>query len=316
MKNINKEIKFKNLVQLQKHFSNKQRCVEHLEGLRWGAERCCVHCGSVKTYVCKGFGKYKCADCKLRFSVTTGTFFENTKVPLTKWFVAMYLCLSHKKGVSSCQLARDLGVTQKTAWFILHRVRQLVVSKAPQMLLEGMVEVDESYLGGLEKNKHKNKRLKTKGATINKGKKVLVGAVERNGRAVVKFIERPTKEHLLPFIKKNIKPLTTVYTDEFYAYGQLSDSFNHASINHSAKQYVRGNVHTNTIENFWSVFKRCIHGTYHQVSDKHIQQYANEITFRFSTREQSEQRRFDNALGNCDGRLTYADLIQSDKAII
>ena len=304
------ELKFKNLVQLQKHFSNKQRCVEHLEQLRWSGEKCCVHCGSVKIYVCKGFGKYKCGDCKSRFSVTSGTFFENTKIPLTKWFVAMYLCLSHKKGVSSCQLARDLGVTQKTAWFILHRIRQLVISKAPAMLLDGMVEIDETYLGGKEKNKHANKKLTSKGSEVNKGKSTIVGAVQRNGSAIAKFVPNANKKHLLPFIKTNIKPLTTVYTDEWYAYGQLNETFNHDTITHSKKEYVRGNVHTNTIENFWSVFKRTIYGTYHQVSDKHLQQYANEICFRYSTRKQSEQHRFDNALGNCDGRLKYAQLIQ------
>lgn len=314
---MNTELKFKNLIELTEYFSDTQTCVDHLEKLRWNGQRCCVHCGSTKTYVCKGFGKYKCGDCKSRFSVTSKTFFEASKISLSKWFIAMYLCLSHKKGVSSVQLAIDLGVTQKTAWFILHRIRVLVCDRSPE-LLEGVVELDETYIGGRDKNKSLKKRREQKAYTQRTGKgwrsekAMVAGAVERGGRLVLKHIPNVQPDVLVPFVHDSVKKDSTIYTDELGTYTQ-TQGYTHETVKHSNKEYVRGKVHTNTIEGAWSLFKRSIYGIHHQVSKKHLQKYAVAFAFRYSTRKHTEQERFDIALTKCnEGRLRYSELIKSD----
>ncbi len=314
---MNTEKKFKSLFELVNYFSDEKKCVEHLELLRWNGQRGCPHCGSVKTYVCKGLGKYKCGDCKQRFSVITKTFFEASKIPLSKWFIAMYLCLGHKKGVSSHQLARDLGVTQKTAWFILHRLRLLVKDKAPAML-DGMVEADETYIGGKDNNKSNKKRkelkLKSKltGSTWLDEKSSVAGLLQRNGKLILKHVPAATHKFLVPFVNEHVKKGSTLYTDEHGAYA-LVDGVNHDTVKHVNKEYARGRVHSNTIEGAWSLFKRSIYGIHHSVSKKHLQKYATAFAFRYTTREFSEQQRFDLALSQCaDGRLTYWELIKND----
>ncbi len=308
---MNTEIKFKNLIDLTKYFADERKCCEHLAQLRWGGTPACPHCGGTKVYKCKAPRAYICGEkgCLSRFSVTTGTFLEDTKIPLSKWFIAMYLCFSHKKGVSSCQLARDLGCTQKTAWFLLQRIRSFVSEKAPEMLLQNMVEADETYIGGKEGNRHANKKKGNYGRGES-GKAVVLGAVERGGKVVARHVPNAKSEHIHPFIKENVKEGSILFTDEWYAYNGLNEAFTHDTIKHMLKEYVRGEVHTNSIENFWSVLKRGIYGTYHQVSKKHIQKYLDEFSFKYSTRENTEQERFDKALSLCEGKLKYPQLIQ------
>lgn len=317
---MNTEVKFKSLVELTKYFSDEKKCVEHLELLRWNGQRGCPHCGSVKTYVCKGLGKYKCGDCKQRFSVLTKTFFEATKIPLSKWFIAMYLCLGHKKGVSSHQLARDLQVTQKTAWFILHRLRVLVKDKAPAML-DGMVEGDESFFGGKERNKSNKKRKelqqksKLTGSTWHDEKHVVAGLLQRDGKIVLKHVPNATHHHLTPFVHTHIAKGAKFYTDEHSGYAYVQ-GYQRGVVNHAAKQYTNGSIHSNTIEGAWSLFKRSVYGIHHSISRKHLQKYAVAFAFRYNTRKLTEQQRFDIALSQCaDGRLTYWDLIKNDSNV-
>ncbi len=312
---------FNSLTQLTKYFSNKQRCVEHLAALRWeNSQPACVYCGSLKVYTCKGFGKYKCGDCKSRFSITTGTFFENTKLPLTKWFVAMYLCLSRKKGTSSHQLAKDLDISQKSAWFVLHRIRALVTESAPGMLFtDGMVEVDETYIGGKDINRHANKKKRRIGTnnvteipSPSVDKHMVAGIVQRGGKVITKHIPDAVRDTLEPLIHIHVDPKVRVITDEHHAYKDLNIRYTHDTIKHSSRIYVQGDIHTNTIENYWSVVKRCVYGTYHQLSGKHLQAYLHEFTFRYDTRKQTEEERFDVALKRCEGRLKWDDLVNRE----
>lgn len=314
------EVKFKSLIQLTKYFSDEAKCVEHLEQLRWGNERGCVHCGSTKTYVCKGLGKYKCGDCGERFSVKTKTFFENSKIPLSKWFIAMYLCLSHKKGVSSIQLATDIGVTQKTAWFILHRIRLLVNERAPQMLT-GTIEADETFIGGKDRFKSKKKRkelveqTKATGSGFRSEKAVVVGLLQRDGKLILKHIPNAKAENMVPFVEKHVAKGSELFTDEHYAYARTT-GYIHQSVRHSVQEYKVGKTHTNTLEGAWALFKRSVYGIHHSISKKHLQKYATAFAFKYSTRDYTEQQRFDLALSKCsEGRLTYWDLIKNDSML-
>ncbi|MBK9477514.1 MAG: IS1595 family transposase [Bacteroidetes bacterium] len=316
-----KDLTFKNIGDLTKRFNTELKCIQFVEKLRWNGERACPHCGGAKTYVCKGHGKYKCAYCRKLFSITTGTYFENTKLPLRVWLISMYLILNHKKGVSSLQLASTIGCTQKSAWFVLHRLRAMLKDKTERIKLSGVIEADEGYIGGLDSNKHASKRKlapqplipvefqKRKYTTTEK--KMVVGAVQRGGLVIAKYIEDEKRSVVIDFLQKHVQEGSTLYTDEHYYYYNkiIKDRYAHQSVNHGVKEYVKGRVHTNTIENYWSVVKRCIDGTYHQLSRKHLQAYLNEFSFRYNTRHESNSFRFIDALKDCHGRLKYKQLI-------
>ena len=306
---------YNTLVDLFREFPDDEACRKHLEHIRWGGEPVCPHCGGCeKIYALKGGKRYKCGDCKKKFSVLVGTIFENTKVPLQKWFVAIWLCTSHKKGLSSCQLAKDIGVTQKSAWFMLHRVREMLKENAPE-LLEGEVEVDETFIGGKEGWKHKNKKTANARGRSTKAKTPVFGMVEREtGETRFHVVEDTKAETLQDVIVPNVKPGSAINSDEWTGYRGLSALYDHQVINHGDGEYVRGGVHTNAIENRWSHFRRTLTGTYHHVSRKHLSRYADESAFRLNTRDANEGERFDKTLARCEGNLTYEDLISDPVA--
>lgn len=306
---------FKSLPQLLDHFKDEKTCIEYYEQIRWNGNPACPHCGGLNPYKTNRGWKCSDSDCRKKFTVKVGTIFENSKISFRIWFGAIYLATNHKKGISSVQLALDLGITQKTAWFVLHRIREMLKEKAPQMLGEkNMVEIDEAYIGGKEGNKHKGKQRSDVYPHLNndgtpyKPKNMVVGLIERNGKVVLRHVPRAVNYEIQPIIDIHVKHGAEIHTDESHIYRNLKIAYTHETVVHSARQYVVGNVHTNTIENFWSVLKRGLNGIYHQVSDKHLERYLDEYAGRFNTRNLTSQERFENFLLQSESYLSYKNL--------
>jgi transposase-like protein len=298
---------FNNLLNLTKQFPTENECREFLSNIRWQDKPVCVHCGSSrKTYKMDGGKLLKCADCRRQFSVRIGTIFEDSALPLQKWFMAIYLLMAHKKGISSIQLGKDIGVTQKTAWFMLHRIRFAVRTKSFENKLTGTIEADETYVGGQEKNKHLDKRTKGTQGRSTKTKNVIFGINQRDGIVAAETVERVNQKTIQSILKQQVSPSADIMTDEFNAYNGLDKHFNsHNRVDHSSKEYVRGNIHTQNIESFWAILKRGIFGIYHQVSKKHLDRYIDEFEFRFNSKHIKDIERFSLMLKSCNGRLMY-----------
>lgn len=305
---------FKSIFDLLKVFPDEQSCINHLERLRWDGNVVSPFDENSKVYKCTG-NKYKCKNTGKYFNVRTNTIFDNTKIPLQKWFLALYVFSSHKKGISSHQLARDISVTQKSAWFLLHRLRYAFDHPNFKNVVgdggDGIVEIDECGIGGQSYYKHADKKLKNEeGATIS-GKTSVIGMRERGGNVKAMVVADRTKETLLPAVYENVAPNAVIMTDDLAAYQHLKKDFKHYSVNHTAKEFVNGMAHTNGIENFWSHLKRGIDGIYHSISKGHLQSYIDEFVLRFNTRKFGTQERFDFILSAIsDTRLTYQDLIK------
>jgi transposase-like protein len=302
---------FKTLLQLLDFFKDEETCRQYLERKRWGGTPACPFCGVIHPYrTNRGF---KCRDkqCHKKFTVTVGTVYENSKIPLRTWFAAIYLGTSSKKGVSSLQISRQLGVTQKTAWFLNHRIREMLKAKAPHMLKD-QVQIDETYVGGNERNKHKIKQApKNKSGWPSNTKTPVIGIVETGGKVVVKVTEWVSKKEVKKLIDQYVQKGSTMVTDSFgmYAYLSKGTEFTHVAVDHSKGEYVKGGFHTNGIENFWSLLKRGIIGIFHQVSPWHLQRYCDEFAARYNTRQITDADRFDLVLESSDGRLKYNTLI-------
>jgi transposase-like protein len=301
---------FKSIFDLIKAFPTEQSCIEHLERLQWNGVPVSPFDADSKVYKCAG-NKYKCKNTGKYFNVRTGTIFDNTKIPLQKWFLALYVFSSHKKGISSHQLAKDISVTQKSAWFLLHRLRYAFDHPNFKKTVGNVVEIDECGIGGQSYYKHANKKTKNEeGATIS-NKTSVIGLRERGGNIIAKVVDDRTKETLLPIIYETVEKDSVLMTDELIAYQVLGEYYEHYTVNHSAKQFVNDMAHTNGIENFWSHLKRGIDGIYHQISREHLQSYIDEFLLRFNTRKLHTQGRFDFILsGISNSRLTYKDLIK------
>ena len=306
-------LEFKNLKELMTKLSDETVCRHYMEQMRWGNDPFCPHCSTTKPYKLKDGKSYRCGNktCKKDFTVTVGTIFENSKIALSTWLAAIYVLTGHKKGISSHQLARDLGVTQKTAWFINYRVRLIMGDNNPEPL-DNVVEVDETYVGGKFANMNRGRRKKWQEA--GKDNKVAVmGLLQRDGKAKLTVIGNKTFKEV---VIENVAKSATIYTDAHLGYELLHQNFAaHESVNHSVEEFKRGLVYTNSIEGFFSLFKRIIHGTYHQISPKHLHRYCAETTYRFNSRKIKDADRFRMTISNVEGRLKYKNLIQKEESL-
>ncbi len=274
---------FRSLVEFQEHFSSDEICREFLEQQRWNGIPVFPYFGSRKVYRIEKGKRLLCSEktCQHKFSVTVGTIYESSKIPLQKWFLAMYIIGNHKKGISSLQLSRDLHITQKSAWFLNHRIREMLREKAPQKLKD-VVEIDETYCGGKNKNRHADKKIPNSQGRSTKDKTPVLGSIQRGGKLRTVVVPNTQAETIKPIIQSWVKDGSIMVTDEWQAYRELSKDYLHVVVNHGQEEYVRGAFHTNTMEGFWSLFKRGIYGIYHQVSPKHLHRYCDEFSFRFN----------------------------------
>lgn len=294
------ELRLKNFYQ---RFPNEEACIEYLAQMRWPEQRACPHCGSVKTYSFKNGKKlFKCSDCHKQFSVKVGTIFTDSHIPLQTWFLAVYLLTTQKKGISSIRLAEYLEVTQKTAWFMLHRIRYAMNYGTFDKPLDGVLEADETYIGG-----------KTTFDKKHQNKVAVMGIVEKKkntGRIVTKVTKIPDATVALPFIRAYAKQHATLHTDESRIYNRVKREYTHEHVNHSKFEYVRGDVTTNTIEGAWGHLKLGLKAIYMGVSTKHLAMYCDEFGFRYNTRDISGGARFEVWFKGINGRhLPYRTLI-------
>lgn len=310
-------IEFKSVRELIKAFPDEQTCINHLEQLRWNGNVVSPFDETSKVYNCAG-NKYKCRNTGKYFNVRTATLFDNTKVELQTWFIAIYLITGHKKGISSLQLGRDLNVTQKTAWFMLQRIRNCFgidsaeTNENNDNKLGGsgvIVEVDETVLGGKVKNMSNKKRkviLENKADRTN-NKTVMVGFLERDSRLRLQAV-KPT-DFVPDLVRANVDTESVLMTDTANTYVSVGKEFaHHGTVDHTKKEYGRGHYYTNGIEGCFSLFDRMVIGTYHNLSTKHLQKYANEFAFRYNSRKSTDLLRFNLLLSNCTNRLTYNEL--------
>lgn len=305
---------FNSLLELIEYFKDEQTCVDYFQIKRWNGNPVCPHCNNKVVYKFSDNKRFKCAACRKQFTVKVGTIFEDSKIPLRKWFVAVYLITSHKKGISSHQLAKDLKVTQKTAWFMLHRIRFALAQGSFEAPLgneqgESIIEVDETFVGGKNKNRHANKKVENSQGRSVKDKTPVLGMIERGGILKAMQVPDTKSETIQPIIDQEVITGNIVVTDEWWGYKQINAAYEHFCINHANGEYANGLAHTNNIEGFWSLFKRSIIGIYHFVSTKHIQKYVDEAVFRYNTRHINEGVRVRSMLTKTQGRLKYKTLI-------
>lgn len=305
-------LSLESLFDFLKSHPSEQDCINYFEEKRWKGKVISPFDPKSKVYKCKD-NKYRCKNTDKYFTVKTGTIFRNSNLSLQKWFLALYILSTYKKGFSSCQLAKEIKTTQKTAWFVLHRLRDIFDLPKFKVMLENSVEVDETFIGGKNKNRHKDKKAPHCQGRNWKDKIPSLGMRERGGNLIIKIVPNTKQKTVNPIIRDNVKEGSNLYTDEWYRHSDLHKDFNHQIVNHSIKQYVNGKASTNSIENVWSHLKRMTYGTYHQISRKHSQKYIDEFTLRFNTREYSTEERFDLVLLASVGKsLSYSELISTN----
>ena len=261
-----------------------------MEGLRWQNGPECLYCKSKQGSQRKGTYRHQCNNCNSSYSVLVGTIFEDTKLPLFKWFLAISLMLNAKKGLSALQLGRDIGVNRKTAWYLQMRIRKAMQEGGDNDLFKGIVEIDETYIGGAQRNHSKQRRQTIRESGLNftgmQHKQAVIGLLERAGRIKLEVLEKAHGKTIKPIIEQTVSKDASLVTDGFGGYAGLNKQYKeHQVLNKEKEEYVRGDYHTNTLEGFWTLLKRGIYGQYHKVSIKHLQSCLNEFTFKYNHRD-------------------------------
>ena len=297
------------LVEAIRYFSDLDLCTEFVAKLRWPSGPVCPRCGVVDQHSYLTTRRvWKCKACKKQFSVKLGTIFEDSPLGLDKWLPAIWLTANSKNGISSHELARSLGITQKSAWFVLHRIR-LAMQTGTFEKLSGEVEVDETFVGGKAINMHKADRARKIKSTGTGARTPVLGMIERGGKVRAEVIPDTKGKTLKPRIHAAVETGSAVYTDKHASYNGLGEDYSHEVVDH-AETYVNGRIHTNGIENFWSLLKRGLHGTYVSVDPEHLFRYLDERVFTYNLRDRTDYGRFEAVLRAVAGRrLTYAEVI-------
>ena len=309
---------YPNLIQLSALFNDEDKAREMMERLRWPDGVACPRCGCMDVYTLTAKpgskrpvrkGVRKCKGCRKQFTVTVGTIFESSHLPLGKWLAAIYLMSSSKKGISACQIERSLGITYKSAWFMCHRIRAAMLEQPLRDKLSGMTQVDETYMNA---DKHKKRARKSRGRSLKDKVPVVTLITRKDGEArsfLTKNVKKPTLQAL---IKDNVEGGAVIMTDSFTSYQGLEDELGyiHETVDHSKREYVRGIVSTNFAESFFSLLKRGILGSFHHVSEKHLPRYLAEFDFRWNRRHVSDGERMAKAIAGAHGkRLMYRGLV-------
>ena len=297
----------KTLLEAITYYADASHCAEFVKNVCYGdAPVSCKKCGSLRVKALSNRQVWQCNDCRKQFSFKLGTIFEDSPLSLSKWIPALWLLINSKNGISSHEVGRALGVTQRTAWFMMHRLRETMRTGTFQKL-SGHIEADETFVGGKAGNKHASKRGNNK--EEYDAKTVVFGMVERNGNAVAKVVNSRKRKELSKEIHANVEIGSSLSTDALASYDGLDTWYDHSTIDHSAGEYVRGNVHTNSVESFWALFKRTVKGTYIHIESFHTDRYLHEQTARFNLRKTNDATRFETIAPQIMGRrLTWKEL--------
>ena len=295
---------FKTLPEMFAAFPTEQSAIDHLTAIRWANGKFCPLCGVVdRVGTLAGTNTHKCYACRKRFSIKVGTIFQDTKLPLRTWYAAIWMITNHPKGIASTTLATDLGITQKTAWFVLHRLRHAARTDSFNAPLSGEVAADETAIGGLEKNKHASKKKHAGRGLI--GKTIVMGLVEKDGEVRAGVIDNVDSKTLHGVIRAHVAPGSTVVTDQHRGYRGLAAHYDHQTVNHGVGEYVKDGHTTNGVESLWALFKRQYHGTHHWISAKHLDRYVGEMCFRLNRRDLDKGQRVNGLLAQIEGPLPY-----------